>query len=76
MAAVSVTTLRNHLQEYLTQVQKGTEVLVTLHGEVIAKIVAPVDKKQAAQKKLKALSKNCRLLDVISPLDEHWEVAQ
>jgi hypothetical protein len=76
MPEVSVTMLRNHLQEYLTQVQKGAEIRVTLHGEVIAKILSPVDEKQEAKKKLKILSKNCHLLDVVSPINDRWEVDQ
>lgn len=39
MTSVNVTELRQHLPEYLKQVQRGEEVVITLHGKTIARIV-------------------------------------
>jgi prevent-host-death family protein len=36
---VNVTELRQHLPSYLKQVQNGKEIVVTSHGEMIARIV-------------------------------------
>lgn len=47
MREVNVTELRNHLHRYLERVQKGTEILVTWHGEVIARVLPPVNKKRS-----------------------------
>jgi len=35
--------------------------------------LAPIDKKKDAQKKLIELRKNCKIGDVISPIDEEWD---
>lgn len=73
MREVNVTELRNHLPRYLSSARKGTEILVTSHGEVIARIVPPVDAQQEAIKQLKELRKHCKINDVISPTGEKWE---
>jgi prevent-host-death family protein len=74
MRKVNVTELRNHLHRYLDSVKKGTEVLVTWHGEIIARILPPVNKKADALKQLKELRIRSNMRDVVSPLDEDWEV--
>lgn len=74
MREINVTELRNHLHKYLATAQKGTEVLVTLHGRVIARIVPPLDPKKEALKYLKALRNRSKITDVLSPIDEDWEV--
>jgi len=74
MQEVNVTELRSHLPEYLATAHKGTEILVTSHGKVIARILPPIDTKGDAQKQLKLLRKHCKIKDVISPLGEDWDV--
>jgi len=73
MNAVNVTELRNHLPSYLEQVQKGSEILVTSRGHVIARLLPPLDAKSAALEQLKLLRKKCKIGDVVSPLDENWD---
>lgn len=73
MREVNVTELRNHLPKYLSQAKRGTEILVTLHGQVIARIVPPADMRGDAIKKLKELRAHCKIGDVISPIDEDWD---
>lgn len=70
---VNVTELRNHLHQYLESAGKGTEVLVTLHGQVIARILPPLDTKKEALNKLKELRQHAKIGNVISPVDESWE---
>jgi prevent-host-death family protein len=73
MQAVNVTELRNHLHKYLSTAHQGTEIWVTLHGQVIAKIVPPEDTQAEALKQLTVLRKKCKVNDVISPIDESWD---
>lgn len=73
MLEVNVTELRSHLPQYLAEVRKGDEILVTLHGQVIARILPPVDRKQEAQRQLHQLRQHCRVGDVIAPIDTDWE---
>jgi prevent-host-death family protein len=71
--AINITELRAHLPKYLSNAQKGTEILVTSHGHVIARILPPIDPQIEAQKKLKELRKHCKVNDVISPIAEDWD---
>lgn len=73
MQEINVTELRNHLPKYLSIVQKGNEILVTSHGQVIARILPPIDTQAEAQLQLKDLRKHCKIHDVTSPVDEHWD---
>ncbi len=73
MREVNVTELRNHLHQYLDNIQKEKEVLVTWHGEVIARILPPIDKKKEALNQLKELRSKCKMTDVLSAIDEEWE---
>jgi len=68
MLEINVTEFRNHLHKYLEIVQKGTEMLVTWHGNVIARILPPTDKKKEALNQLKKLRSRCKMTDVISSL--------
>ena len=74
MSHVKVTDLRQNLPSYLEKVQNGEELQITLHGKVIARIVPEKDAPVAAQKRLAALRKKARLGDVISPINEGWNV--
>lgn len=73
MRQVNVAELRSHLSKYLSSAQKGTEILITYHGQVIARIVPPVNARQEAQSKLKEARKHCKIGDVISPIDDEWD---
>jgi len=74
MHAVNVTELRQHLPDYLKQVQQGEEIAVTLHGKTIARIVPDrqESKREAALKRLEALRGTVIVGDILAPLDEEW----
>lgn len=74
MQEVNVTELRNHLPKHLNSVQHGAEILVTSHGKVIARILPPLDTRLEAKKALATLRKHSKIGDVVSPLDEEWDV--
>jgi len=38
MTSIDIMELRQHLPEYLKQVQAGEEVIITVHGKAIARI--------------------------------------
>jgi len=56
-SVVNITELRQHLPDYLKQVQQGEEIAITSHGKTIARIVPDRqdDKREAALKRLAAL---------------------
>lgn len=74
MTSINITELRQHLPEYLKQVQAGEEVVITVHGKVIARIVP--DRKEsecdAALKRLDALRGTVITGDILAPLNEGW----
>ncbi len=70
---VNVTELRQNLQAYLADVQKGREIAVTSRGKVIARIVAGGDPHQESRERLVAARKHCRVGDVESPIDALWD---
>jgi prevent-host-death family protein len=74
MTAVNVTDLRQRLPEYLRQVQQGEEIVVTLHGKPIGRIVPerPEDEREAACKRLDALRGTVIAGDLLATLDEAW----
>jgi prevent-host-death family protein len=74
MSSVNVTELRQHLPEYLKQVQAGEEISITLHGKTIARIVpeAKESKRDAALHRLNALRGTVIVGDILSPLVEEW----
>ncbi|WKJ92110.1 type II toxin-antitoxin system prevent-host-death family antitoxin [Methylomonas montana] len=74
MNSVNVTELRQHLPDYLKQVQQGEEIAITLHGKTIARIVPDrqENKREAALKRLEALRGTVIVGDILAPLDEEW----
>lgn len=74
MTSVNVTELRQHLPDYLKQVQQGEEIAITLHGKTIARIVPDQqeNKREAALKRLEALRGKMIVGDILAPLDEEW----
>ena len=74
MSSINVTELRQHLPEYLKQVQAGEEIAITLHGKTIARIVpeAKESKREAALKRLEALHGTVIIGDIISPIEAEW----
>jgi prevent-host-death family protein len=74
MNLVNVTDLRQRLPDYLKQVQQGEEIIITLHGKSIARIVpdSANNKRELALKRLEALRGKMLVGDVLSPLNEEW----
>jgi prevent-host-death family protein len=76
MASINVTELRQHLREYLKQVQAGEEIAITLHGKTIARIVpeARESKRESALKRLEAFRGTVIVGDILAPLAKDWTV--
>lgn len=74
MNSVNVTELRQHLPDYLKQVQQGEEIAITLHGKTIAHIVPDrkESEREAALKRLEALRGKMIVGDILARLDEEW----
>ena len=74
MTAVNVTELRQHLPDYLKQVQQGQQIAVTLHGKTIARIVPDrrESEREAARARLEALRGSVIVGDILASSDEVW----
>jgi prevent-host-death family protein len=72
MEKINVTDLRQHLPEVLKRVAKGELIQITVHGQVVARLVPELDQQANAQAKLEEWRKTVVLGDVESPLEEVW----
>jgi len=74
MTSVNVTELRQHLPNYLKQVQQGEEIVITSHGKIIARLVPDnrESKREAALKRLEALRGTMIVGDILTPSDQEW----
>ena len=77
MPGVNVTSLRQHLPEYLARVARGERLSVTLRGRVIAEIsppTPPADTAAAARGRLKgSLLRYDQPLEPVLPADD-WDM--
>lgn len=73
MTSINIMELLQHLPEYLKQVKAG-EVVITLHGKAIARIVPDLreSKRDAALKRLDALRGTVIAGDILASLNEEW----
>ena len=72
-SAVNVTELRQNLPTYLAKVRKGGEIEVTSHGKIIARITPGSDTAADARARLIAARKQCKVGDVVAPLEVRWD---
>jgi len=70
MHTVNVTELRQHLPDYLKQVQEGEEIAITSHGKTIARLVPnqQESKREAALRRLEAVRGTMIVGDILAPL--------
>ncbi|AHF01529.1 prevent-host-death protein [Thiomicrospira aerophila AL3] len=68
---VSISEFRQHLPQYLKQVQQGKEIQIANRGKVIARLVPDeqVAKQQKALEKLLAWQKHITMDDVVNTSD-------
>lgn len=73
MTSVNVTELRQHLPEYLKQVQAGEAIAITLHGKTIAHIIPDHTKANVRQRLIIWTLRGTVIVgDILAPLDEKW----
>ena len=65
---VNLTEFGNDLVNYLKCVGMGEELLIISHGEVIARVLPPLNEKEKARAELMKLRQKCRIGDVVSPI--------
>lgn len=70
---ITISDFRTNLLKYLSLAREGRELVITSKGKELATIIAPKTKQQKAREKLKEMSKNIILGDVVSPIDVEWD---
>jgi prevent-host-death family protein len=75
MINVGISEFRANLNAMLSKVQRGEIVVITYRGEEVARVVPPDFARAAARQELEALRQTAVIGDVMSPLDETWDLA-
>lgn len=75
MVSIGISEFRASLNAVIQRVANGEIVSLTSRGVEVAKLVPPTYAQTAAREELKQLRKTAVVGDVLSPLDEPWEVA-
>lgn len=75
MINVGISEFRANLNAMLSKVQRGEIVVITSRGAEVARVVPPNFARAAARQELEALRQTAVVGDVVSPLDETWDLA-
>ena len=73
MSNVNISDFRANLLNYLQKARDGEELTITSHGEVLATILPPINKREKAKKTLSALAKTALIGDIVSPTTSEWK---
>lgn len=77
MQQVNITEFRIHLPKYLARSTAGETLEITSRGKVVARLAPPKENSSnSARKALEVLRSQCRVGDVVSPIDEPWDACQ
>lgn len=76
MKSIAVSDLRANLLKTLKQIEQGEEIDITSRGKLVAKLVPPDYSSKLAYEKLIHLRETAKIYDIVSPIDEEWEVDQ
>jgi prevent-host-death family protein len=74
METIGVSELRANLMKVLKKIEQGASLTVTSRGKPVAKLVPPDYSRREAKEKLHALGKTAEVHDIISPIDEPWDM--
>jgi len=74
MQTINISDFRANLLKYLEIASSGEQISVTSNGKLLATITPPVNQKERARQKLKALASSAKIHDITSPIDCNWDV--
>ena len=76
MIQVNISEFRTNLLKYLKNVHSGAQINVTSKGTLLATVIPPVSQRDAAKAELSKLAKSAVIHDVVSPLENDWDVME
>lgn len=74
MERVAVSEFRANLVNFLKRVERGEIITLTSRGHEVAKIIPPDNKTENARNTLLKLRKTAVIGDILSPIEDKWEV--
>jgi len=74
MTTIAVSELRANLMKVIEQIKLGAQIKITSHGKVVAQLVPADEMHDQAKLTLKHLAEDALVGDMISPIDESWNV--
>jgi len=74
MLAIGISEFRSNMSAILQRVQKGEIISLMVRETEVAKLVPPDYAQLAARQQLEALRQTAIVGDVLSPIDEQWDV--
>ena len=74
MTTIAVSELRANLMKVIEEIKQGAQIQITSRGKVVAQLVPADTAQEHAKEILHQLSDNAVIGDVISPVDETWDV--
>lgn len=74
MLAIGISEFRSNMSAILQRVQNGEIISLLVRETEVAKLVPPDYARFAARQQLEELRQTAVVGDVLSPLDEQWEV--
>ena len=76
METIAVSEFRANLVGFLKRVARGEIITLTSRGHEVAKIIPPDNNVEKAREALKKIGKTAVVEDVLSPIDENWDIMQ
>jgi prevent-host-death family protein len=76
MQTVAISTFRAHLPEFLSRVESGETLALTVRGKEVARIIPPPQAREHARRELESIRQRAWIGDIISPLEEPWEAVE
>jgi prevent-host-death family protein len=75
METVSVSEFRARLPEFLSRVEAGETIKLTVRGREVARLTPPKQAQKEVRRRIAELRKTSWVGDVISPSGENWNAA-
>ncbi len=76
MNSIAVSELRSNLMNVLKKIEHGSSIDITSRGKVVAKLVPPDYSRKRARNKLKEISEDAVIGNIVLPLDSRWKADQ
>lgn len=76
MIQVNISEFRTHLLKYLRNAQRGEQIGVTSKGTLLATVMPPTNQREAARAALSTLAKTAVIHDVVSPIENDWDIME